>query len=502
VITASPTIATVPTREAFCALAAQGNLIPVTCELMADAETPVSLFRRFLDEPHAFLLESVEGGERWASHSFIGLNPFATLTASGDTITVTEHGATRTLTGDPVAALQALMAGFTPVDLPGLPRFSGGAVGYFGYDTVRHMEKLPAHAGPGLPMPEAAWMLPSELVVYHNLSHRVQLVHLALIAPGEAPEAAYERAQTAIGALRARLAAPAPAPTATRRAEGPMGLAANMDEATFTGAVETVKEHIRAGDAFQVVLSQRFEATTPAAPFDVYRALRAINPSPYMYYMRFPESTVVGASPELLFRVEADRLTVRPIAGTRPRGATVAEDAELEAGLLADPKELAEHVMLIDLGRNDVGRVAALGSVKLVDRMVIERYSHVMHLVSSVEGRLAPGKTAFDALRATFPAGTLSGAPKVRAMQIIESLEPTRRGLYGGVVGYFGFGGNADLAIAIRTMVAVGDRKYFQTGAGIVYDSDPTKEYEETLHKARALKKALEAAHVGLDTLS
>jgi anthranilate synthase component 1 len=281
-----------------------------------------------------------------------------------------------------------------------------------------------------------------------------------------------------------------------------MGLTANMDEAAFKGAVETVKEHIRAGDAFQVVLSQRFEATTPAAPFDVYRALRAINPSPYMYYMRFPESTVVGASPELLFRVEGDRLTVRPIAGTRPRGATAAEDAELEAGLRADPKELAEHVMLIDLGRNDVGRVAALGSVKLIDRMVIERYSHVMHLVSSVEGQLAPGKTAFDALRATFPAGTLSGAPKVRAMQIIESLEPTRRGLYGGVVGYFGFGGNADLAIAIRTMVAVGDRKYFQTGAGIVHDSDPTNEYEETLHKARALKKALEAAHAGLDTLS
>jgi anthranilate synthase component 1 len=501
VIAASPNLATVPTREAFCALAAEGNLIPVTCELMADAETPVSLFRRFLDEPHAFLLESVEGGERWASHSFIGLNPFATLTAQGDTITVNELGRTRTLSGDPVATLQALMADFTPVALPGLPRFAGGAVGYFGYDTVRHMEKLPTTAAPGLPMPEAAWMLPSELVVYHNLSHRVQLVHLARIAPGESPEVAYDRAQTAIAALRARLAAPAPAPTG-HRAEGPMRLEANMDEAAFVGAVETVKEHIRAGDAFQVVLSQRFEATTPAAPFDVYRALRAINPSPYMYYLRFPDATVVGASPELLFRVESDRLTVRPIAGTRPRGATPAEDAALESGLLADPKELAEHVMLIDLGRNDVGRVAALGSVKLVDRMVIERYSHVMHLVSSVEGQLAPGKTVFDALRATFPAGTLSGAPKVRAMEIIESLEPTRRGLYGGVVGYFGFGGNADLAIAIRTMVALGDRKYFQTGAGIVYDSDPAKEYEETLHKARALKKALEAAHAGLDTLS
>jgi anthranilate synthase component 1 len=251
-----------------------------------------------------------------------------------------------------------------------------------------------------------------------------------------------------------------------------------------------------------VVISQRFEATTPAAPFDVYRALRGINPSPYMYCLRFPEATVVGASPELLFRVEGDRLTVRPIAGTRPRGATPAEDAALEASLKADPKELAEHVMLIDLGRNDVGRVAALGSVKVMDRMVIERYSHVMHLVSSVEGTLAPGKDAFDALRATFPAGTLSGAPKVRAMALIEAHEPVRRGLYGGVVGYFGFGGNADLAIAIRTMVAIGDTKYFQTGAGIVYDSDPASEYAETLHKARALKRALEAAHAGLDALS
>ncbi|MFN3430660.1 MAG: anthranilate synthase component I [Candidatus Sericytochromatia bacterium] len=501
-ITQAPALLTAPTREAFRALAAGHNLIPVTHELMADAETPVSLFRRFLDEPHAFLLESVEGGERWASHSFIGLNPFATMTAVGDAITLSQDGETRTLTGDPVTALRDLLAGFNPAAVPGAPRFTGGAVGYFGYDTVRHMERLPEAAGAGLPMPESAWMLPSELLIYHNLSHRVQLVHLARVAPGEDADAAYERATAAIKALRARLAAPAPAPAAPVASPGPLEFRANMTESTFKGHVEAVKEHIRAGDAFQVVLSQRFEADTPAPPFDVYRALRAINPSPYMYYMRIAGATIVGASPELLFRVESDRLTVRPIAGTRPRGATPAEDADLEAGLLADPKELAEHVMLIDLGRNDVGRVAELGSVRVVDRMVIERYSHVMHLVSSVEGRMPVGTDAFDALRATFPAGTLSGAPKVRAMQLIETHEPTRRGLYGGVVGYFGFNGGADLAIAIRTMVEVEGTKYFQTGAGIVYDSDPDAEYQETLHKARAITRAIEAAHAGLDSLS
>jgi anthranilate synthase component 1 len=493
-------LALTPDRETFRALAAQGNLIPVSLTLLADMETPVSIFRRFESEPYAFLLESVQGGERWASHSFIGVRPFATLRAEGRDVTVTVDGETRHLETDPVEALRTLLGSFAPVEYPGLPRFAGGAVGYFGYDTVRHFERLPVLAEDDLPMPDACFMLAEDMVVFHHLSCNIQLLHMARLAPGEDADAAYDRAEAAIAALHTRLAAPMP-PLAAKTSDAPLTFSANFTEAQFLDTVEAAKEHIRAGDIFQVVLSQRFSVDTPATPFDIYRALRAINPSPYMYCLRFPESTVVGASPEVLFRVEGTELTVRPIAGTRPRGRTPEEDLALEASLKADPKELAEHVMLIDLGRNDVGRVAALGSVKVVDQMVIERYSHVMHLVSSVSGTLASGLDAFDALKATFPAGTLSGAPKVRAMELIEKFEPTRRGLYGGVVGYVGFNGNADLAIAIRTLVAFGDTKVFQTGAGIVYDSDPSSEYQETLAKARAIRRAIECAHAGLHSL-
>jgi anthranilate synthase component 1 len=498
--TAVQTASLVPAREAFVAMATQGNVIPVYRELIADTETPVSLFRRLGDVPGTFLLESVEGGEKWASHSFIGLDPFLTLEAHGDQLTITRGDSVEQHTGDPVEALRTLMAGFKPVEVAGLPRFIGGAVGFFGYDTVRFVEEIPELAAPhGLEMPDAAWLFPSTLVVFNNLSHRLQLVHLVRLEPGEDASAAYDQAAEAIARLEDRLSQPVagrPKPKG-----GPVEVSANFTQDAYCAAVEQVKEHIRKGDVFQLVLSQRFQTPALAHPFDVYRALRVINPSPYMYYLRFATATVVGASPELLFRVAGETLTVRPIAGTRPRGATPEEDVANEASLLADEKERAEHVMLIDLGRNDVGRVSALGSVRVVDQMVIERYSHVMHLVSSVTGTLRAGLDAFDALKSTFPAGTLSGAPKVRAMQLIEAFEPVKRGLYGGAVGYFSFNGDADLAIAIRTLVATDDAFTFQAGGGIVYDSVPELEYQETLHKSRALRRAIELAAGGLPTL-
>ena len=489
----------VPDRETFVRLAAQGDLIPVYETLIADAETPVSIYRRVDAAEGSFLLESVEGGEKWGRYSFIGFSPWRTLVARGDRHVVRDAAGERHGVGDPVAALQALMDDHRYVDVPGLPRFAGGAVGWFGYDVVRFVERLPDESAPGVDVPDAAWMFPGEVVVFDNLSLRVHLVQLARVGEHRDAGAAWDEAVAALGRLKQRLREPAPpAPVPHGR---PIAVSANFDQPGFEAAVEAVKEHICAGDVFQLVLSQRFQASPAPDPLEVYRALRVINPSPYMYHLRFPEATVVGASPELLFRVEHDELTVRPIAGTRPRGASRDLDQALEAELRSDPKEVAEHVMLIDLGRNDVGRVAELGSVRVVDRMVVERYSHVMHLVSSVVGRLPAGTTAFDAFRSAFPAGTLSGAPKVRAMQLIERFEPVKRGVYGGAVGYFGYNGNADLAIAIRTLVAAGDTMTYQAGAGIVYDSVPALEYQETLHKAGAVKRAIELACAGLPVL-
>lgn len=488
-----------PDRETFLKLAAEGDLIPVYETLIADAETPVSIYRRVDSAEGSFLLESVEGGEKWGRYSFIGFAPWRTLVARGDRHTTTDRDGTRHGAGDPVAALQALMNDHRYVNVPGLPRFAGGAVGWFGYDVVRFVERLPDETAPGVDAPDAAWMFPGEVVVFDNLSMRVQLVHLARVFEHASAAAAYDAAVAALARLKDRLRQP---PPPAPRAHGkPIEVEANFDQAGFEAAVEGVKEHIRAGDVFQLVLSQRFQARPAPDPLEVYRALRVINPSPYMYHLRFPEATVVGASPELLYRVEGDELTVRPIAGTRPRGAAREADLALEAELKADPKEVAEHVMLIDLGRNDVGRVAELGSVRVVDRMVVERYSHVMHLVSSVVGKLPPGVSAFDAFRSAFPAGTLSGAPKVRAMQLIERFEPVKRSVYGGAVGYFAYNGNADLAIAIRTLVATGDTMTFQAGAGIVYDSVPELEYQETLHKAGAVRRAIELAAAGLPVL-
>ena len=499
---ASPAVT--PDRDTFVRLAAEATLVPVVQQLLADTETPVSLFTRLRDEPGAFLLESVQGGERWASHSYIGLDPFQVLTAHGDRCVLQRDGQTETRTGNPVQLLRALLAEQTAATVEGLPRFAGGAVGFFGYDVVRWVERIPTHIQADTDVPDAAWVIPGSLLVFDNLSHRLQLVRLARTGDGIDPGQAYDRAVADLARLRERLRTPAapPLPATTPDIDAEPEWRADRTQADFEDAVDRAKEHIRSGDVFQLVLSQRFAARTHATPWDVYRALRVVNPSPYMYFLNLPGVKVVGASPELLFRVEGRDLTVRPIAGTRPRGRNPAEDAALEAELRADPKEVAEHVMLIDLGRNDVGRVAEMGSVRLVDRMVVERYSHVMHLVSSVTGTLRVGCDAFDAFASAFPAGTLTGAPKVRAMQLIEEMEPTRRGVYGGAVGYFGFDGAADLAIAIRTLIATPDGELtFQAGAGIVYDSDPRAEYQETLHKSGALRRAIKLAHRGLDVL-
>jgi anthranilate synthase component 1 len=506
----------VPTREAFRELAREAPYVPVWREVIADSETPVSAYaalRRRAGRGASFLLESVVGGETWAAYSFVGLGVRARFVASGGAergrVIVERHDLERGGTvareervvdgADPTGALAALVEEHRTARVPGLPRFHGGAVGYFAYDVVRAFERLPSRTPDELELPDASFVIPDALVIFDNLRQTVKVVVAARGGDGVDLDASYARAQARIDEVLAALDgdAPArlrrlPAPGAERAA---IALTHRTAKAEFLSAVARAKEYILAGDVFQVVLSQRFSAPRGGTdPFDVYRALRALNPSPYMFHLDFPEAEISGASPEVLVRVEDGRVMVRPIAGTRPRGATPEEDARLEAELRADPKEIAEHVMLIDLGRNDVGRVAELGSVRVDERMVVERYSHVMHLVSNVTGRLQAGRGPLDVLRACFPAGTLSGAPKIRAMEIIEELEPVRRGLYGGAVGYVSSTGNMDFAIAIRSLLARGDRVFVQAGAGIVADSDPEAEYAETIAKARAVVRALELA--------
>jgi len=504
----------VPTRQAFRELAREAPFVPVWREVVADSDTPVSAYaalRRRAGGVPSFLLESVIGGETWAAYSFVGLGVRARFVASGGRVTVERHdlegfGAVtreeRALPdGDPTPALAALVEEHRTARASGLPRFHGGAVGYFAYDVVRAFERLPARAPDELGLPDASFVIPDALVIFDNLRQTVKVVVAARVGDGVDLDASYARARARIDEVLAALDVPAddgarlrrlPPPSAERRT---VELSHRTSKQEFVDAVARAKEYILAGDVFQVVLSQRFSAPRgDTDPFDVYRALRALNPSPYMFHLDFAEAEISGASPEVLVRVDEGRVMVRPIAGTRPRGATPEEDARLEAELLADPKERAEHVMLIDLGRNDVGRVAELGSVRVDEQMVVERYSHVMHLVSHVSGRLSAGRGPLDVLRACFPAGTLSGAPKIRAMEIIEELEPVRRGLYGGAVGYVSSTGNMDFAIAIRSLLARGDRVFVQAGAGIVADSDAEAEYAECLAKARAVVRALELA--------
>jgi anthranilate synthase component 1 len=512
-----------PSRDDFVRAARQGNLIPVYREIVADGDTPVSAYAKLGRTPYSFLLESVVGGETWAAYSFIGVEPRAVLHCRAGRAELTRYGdgaiadARSWEARDPTAALSEVMAEFRPVPVAGLPRFWGGAVGWIGYEVVRAFERLPGHqaesgtgAAAGPDIPDLCMVLTDTLVIFDNLRQTVKVVACAHVPEPAQAEAVYERAQARIDDIVARLHAPAaglasllPPPVGEARAAGSAALRwggesepfSRFARPEFLAAVERIRGYILAGDIFQAVLSQRLEIPRAGLDlFDVYRALRIINPSPYMFHLAYPEAEVTGASPETLVRCADGRVDVRPIAGTRPRGRDAAEDERLAAELLADPKERAEHLMLVDLGRNDVGRVSEIGSVTVSEFMAVERYSHVMHLVSHVQGRLAPGLGWHDVLRAAFPAGTLSGAPKIRAMQIIDELEPHGRGIYGGAVGYVSYTGNMDAAIAIRTLVGTDAAVYVQAGAGIVHDSDPAAEYEETLNKARALLRAVALA--------
>jgi anthranilate synthase component 1 len=480
-------------QQRFDDLRAAGyNRIPVFRELLADLDTPLSTYLKLADGPHTFLLESVEGGETWGRYSIIGLAAAAVLTLKDGVCRVDGPEGSEVLAADdPFDAIEDFRSRYKVPELPGLPRFSGGLVGYFGHETVGYIEpQLAESSAPDeLACPDACLMLAEELVVFDNLRGTVLLVvHADATQPGGLA-AAERRLEDLTSKLRAPLRYPSRA--------GYEGSAAGefhsgFEKAKFCAAVERVRAYIKDGDAFQVVLSQRLTAPFQGRALDVYRALRVMNPSPYMYHLDFGGFQVTGSSPEVLVRVEKGEVTLRPIAGTRPRGATPEEDAQLAEELLADPKERAEHVMLVDLGRNDVGRVAETGSVRLSDRMVIERYSHVMHIVSEVRGRLKVGLGPLDVLKASFPAGTVSGAPKVRALEIIRELEPVKRGIYSGAVGYIGWNGNLDTAIAIRTAVIKDGRLHVQAGAGIVHDSVPENEWQETLNKAKALMRAVE----------
>jgi anthranilate synthase component 1 len=493
----------IPDLTTFRRLATQGNLIPVSRQILADMETPVSAFRKIDGGNYAFLLESVEGGEQWGRYSFLGSNPSLVLRAKGDRVELLRGEGTQRLPGsrDPISALKGVLSSYHAVEVPGLPRFSGGMVGYLSYEVVRHLERLPDRTADDLDLPDALLLLTDTLLIFDNVTHRITVVSNAVVED-QAPsgvERAYREATQKIDAIISAIRRPVGAPVGRAARTGTVQPDSTFSREGFCAAVARTKEYVQAGDVIQAVLSQRLTVRTDADPFDVYRALRVVNPSPYMYYLRMGELKLVGSSPEILVRLEGDRIDLRPIAGTRPRGAGEAEDRRLEQELLADPKERAEHIMLVDLGRNDVGKVAQVGSVEVPALMSVERYSHVMHLVSHVRGRLEPGRDAFDVLRACFPAGTVTGAPKVRAMEIIEELEPTRRGPYAGAVGYVSFSGNLDTCITIRTIVFARGVATIQVGAGIVADSEPAREYEETMNKARALLRSIELAERGLD---
>ena len=497
-----------PSLEHFRELAAgPANLIPVYREFAADLETPVSVYLKLMaeDQP-SFLLESVEGGEHVGRYSFVGVNPRGMISLHGRTLKESHHGQTsqRELAEgeDVLDALRAELGHFTPAKLPGLPRLIGGAVGYLGYDVVRDFEQLPDTAVNVLDLPDAVFLLADTLVVFDHVRHRLILLSNARV--DDDIEAAYVEAIQRIEQVSERLLRSLPPIPKYRwgvrhNKSGSDSLQSNVTVETYCDMVEKAKEYIAAGDTFQVVLSQRYSRTTRAHPFAIYRALRMLNPSPYMFYFNFGELDfqVIGASPEIHVRLEDGIATVRPIAGTRPRGKTPAADDALAEELLSDPKERAEHVMLVDLGRNDIGRVSDYGTVTVDDLMIVERYSHVMHIVSNVTGHIQKGMDAFDLMRATFPAGTVSGAPKVRAMEIVEELEGQRRGPYAGAVGYFGYDGSMDTCITIRTMVMIEDTIYVQAGAGIVADSEPIKEFEECANKARAILLAVERAESG-----
>jgi len=485
----------VPEFDEFCVLASQGNMVPVYCEILADLETPVSAFLKIDEGGDAFLLESVEQAQRWGRYSFLGVEPQLVFTSKRQEIQTAERGVIGPVqrVEDPFVAVKQLLSQYRPVPVRGLPPFSGGLVGYLGYDLVRFFERLPEQTDDDLLLPDQYLMLVDTLLVFDNTAQKIKVVAHAHLDAETDLRSAYDSTCAKLDALIRRLEKPLPQ-TAAPTSLGPPTIKSNVDQSEYEGMVRAAKEYIVAGDIIQAVLAQRFECPLRTNPLSIYRCLRTVNPAPYMFYLRLGGSILIGSSPEVMVRLEGREITVRPIAGTRPRGTEERSDKALEHELASDPKEIAEHIMLVDLGRNDVGRVSEIGSVEVTERLIVERYSHVMHLVSNVRGRLVEGQDCFDAFRATFPAGTLTGAPKIRAMEIIEELEPVRRGVYGGAVGYFSFSGNMDTCITIRTILVKDGTVYIQAGAGVVADSDPEREHAECVNKARAMVQAVRLA--------
>lgn len=474
-----------PTKKEFIKLSRLGNLIPVYREIIGDMETPVAMFKRLSGDNPGYLLESVEGGEHLGRYSFLGVGPSKKTNSPSATIDIGVLGS--------LDELKRIMSGYKPVAIEGLPRFSGGAVGYIGYNAVRFFEDIPQKLPNDLGLPDVYFMITDTLIIFDHIQHVIKVVTNAKI--DKEPGKVYDEAIKKIEGLIEKIKRHRPPGMVELQREIPkVKVSSNLKKSEFEEMVARAKEYIRAGDIIQVVLSQRFKVKINCDPFNIYRALRSVNPSPYMYYLKGDDFHIIGSSPELLVRCEGGIVETRPIAGTRPRGLTEKEDARLEKELLSSPKERAEHIMLVDLGRNDLGRVCQSGSVKVTDFMVVERYSHVMHIVSNVVGKLRKDKDAFDVLSSAFPAGTVTGAPKIRAMEIIDELENLGRGPYSGAVGYFSFSGNLDSAITIRTVIVKGDTAYIQAGAGIVADSVPEREYQETVNKAKGMIKAIELA--------
>ena len=496
-----------PDRDAFRALAARagerGSAIPLVREVLADLDTPFATFLKVDDGTTAFLFESVEGGERWSRFSIIGVGARATFSSRGSRIEIRRGDRLEAFelpqdrSTDPLERLRELLARLRPLKIPDLPPFSGGAVGYLAYDWIRYVERLPDENPDNLGLPDCYFTFPEVVLIHDRKLQRLSVIAVAEVEDPELADAAYEEAAARIERTVEKLARPVHFDPPTQPAVGAAALRSSVTHEQYVEQVKRIKEYIQAGDVFQVVPSQRLSLPLTVDPLQIYRSLRVINPSPYLFFLRCDDHVILGSSPEVLVRLEGREIILRPIAGTRPRGASEAEDLARERELLSDPKELAEHLMLVDLGRNDVGRVAEIGSVQVDQFQVIERYSHVMHIVSNVRGKICEGLDAIDLLRATFPAGTLTGAPKVRAMEIIEELEPERRGLYGGSVGYIDYHGNMDTCIAIRTLLVKDGQLHVQAGGGVVADSDPEREYQESLQKAGALLRAIELAGGG-----
>jgi len=471
-----------PSRQEFIKLSRQGNLIPVYTQISADFETPLSAFVKISDGRYSYLLESVEGGEHIARYSFLGANPDFVFKSDVKT--------------DPLLKMKSIMSKYKFVPIKGLPRFSGGMVGYLGYDAIRFFEEIPDKNKDDLKLPLAQFVMTDTILIFDHVNHTIKIVALAHVKKNAA--SSYEEAVGKIERIHTKLRKPLKEKTKRKKNINPLKIESNFTKEEFEALVKKAKEYIRAGDIIQVVGSQRFKVKVAAEPFDIYRALRSINHSPYMFYLNFGDVKIVGSSPEIMVRCEDGNIELRPIAGTRPRGKNEDQDRRFEKELLGDVKERSEHIMLVDLGRNDVGRVSDFKSVSVGELMAIEKYSHVMHIVSDVTGRLKKGKDAFDVVRASFPAGTVSGAPKIRAMEIIDEIENIKRGLYAGAIGYFSFSGNTDTCIAIRTIVIKGGSAYIQAGAGIVADSKPSREYQETVNKAKAMIKAIDMAQRGI----